>query len=476
MQITHVLPRSQGWMGRVHKSGRAGIPRLSLCLLAALTPPGHRQRLVDTRFGDPNFDDDTDLVALTAFTGEATHAYHLADEYRRHGKRVVMGGIHASMLPEEASQHVDAVVIGEAETVWPRVVNHAETGRLERIYRADDLVNLAGLPLPRRDLLDSSHYFTISSLQATRGCPYDCSFCSVTAFLGRKVRTRMVSEIVAEVRQLPNRRSIMFLDDNIAIRRTFAKELFAALQPLDIRWNSQASINCAEDTELMRLMCNSGCDFVLVGFESVDQASLDGANKGRWSKVAEYAGAIRVFHGHGINVLGSFVVGLDHDDRSVFPRTLAFIQDTGLDGAVINICTPYPGTALRAELENQGRIFDTDWSHYSNSAVTYYPRLMSPHELLDGYYWLQGKLYEPAAMARRVFKWKRNIASRIAFNVSSQRKARRLPSVKLDEIGRGPSHRELPPHVQNKPWADMLSLSACPKDLGTADSRSILVP
>jgi len=169
MRIRFLMPKSKGWLGQVHKNGKAGIPRLSLTLLAALTPDKHEVELIDTRFKDPGYDDPPDLVAISAFTGEARHSYEMADEFRRRGSKVVIGGIHVSMLPEEALEHVDSVVIGEAETTWPRVLEDLENGELKPTYRMEGFNDLAGMPIARRDLLDRNRYFTISSLQATRG-------------------------------------------------------------------------------------------------------------------------------------------------------------------------------------------------------------------------------------------------------------------------------------------------------------------
>lgn len=454
MRVLFIIPRSKGWLGQVRKNRKAGMPRLSLTLLAALTPGEHEVALLDTRFAEPDYGDPPDLVAISAFTGEVPHAYEVADEFRRRGVTVVMGGIHVSMVPDEALEHADCVVIGEAESTWPKVIEDLEAGRLQRTYRATDFHELAGTPIARRDLLDPDRYFTISSLQATRGCPFDCSFCTVTIYNGRSMRMRPIEEVVAELRTLPNRRSVMFLDDNIAIVKSYAKELFRAIKPLGIRWNSQASINCTRDPELMGLMRDSGCDFLLVGFESVDQESLNASRKGRWSNMEKYVEAIRVFHEYDINILGSFVVGLDHDTRDIFPATFRFIMDHSIDGAIINILTPYPGTALYEDYESEGRIFDHDWTNYYNSNVVYYPKGMTPAELMDGYYWLMRELYKPRNMAKRIFKRKKNVTSRIALNVSYRRKAVRFPEVAWEDVGKSAEQVSVAPEVDRQ-WTEL---------------------
>lgn len=427
---------------------------MSLCLLGALTPEGHEQTLVDARFHDPGYDDDSDLIAISAFTGEAPHAYEMADEYRKRGKTVVIGGIHVSMCPDEALKHADCVVIGEAESTWPQVIKDFEAGCLKKTYTMEKFHDLKGLAIPKRSLLDKERYFTISSAQATRGCPFDCSFCAVTIFNGRKMRTRDIGELVEEVRALPNKKNIMFLDDNIAILRDYAMELFEALKPLNIKWSSQASINCTKDPKLMKAMRDSGCDFLLIGFESVDQASLDASNKGKWCNMEKYARAIKVFHEYGINMLGSFVVGLDNDDTSIFPKTYDFITDHGIDAAIINILTPYPGTALYKEYDAEGRIFDRDWGNYYNSNVVYHPKKMTAQELLDGFHWLMRKLYTKKATLKRIFRPKRNFLSRTALNVSYHRKASKFPDMAFEDIGKGPSTLGLTPEVQSQ-WTEL---------------------
>jgi radical SAM superfamily enzyme YgiQ (UPF0313 family) len=436
MRIRFLMPSGKGWLGQVHKSGKTGIPRISLTLLAALTPDKYKIELIDTRFKEPGYDDPPDMVAISSFTNEIQHAYKMADEFRRRGSKVVMGGIHVSMLPDEALEHADCVVIGEAETTWPKVLEDFENGNLKPIYKIEGFNDLVGLPIARRDLLEKNRYFSISSLQATRGCPFDCSFCTVTIFNGRKIRMRPIKEVVKEIEMLPDKHNIMFLDDNIAANFEYAKKLFTALEPLKIRWSSQVSFNCAKDPELLQLMQKSGCDFVLIGFESVYQDSLNDSRKGRWVHVEKYAEGIRALHGYHINIIGSFVVGLDHDTKDIFPETLKFIMDNSIDAVIINILTPYPGTVLYREDKMEGRIFDRDWSNYCNSNVVYYPKKMSPAELMDGYYWLMHELYKPINVIRRVFKRKRNLKSRFVLNLSYYHKTKRYPRVKWDDIGK----------------------------------------
>jgi len=413
MRIRFLVPKSKGWLGQVHKSGKAGIPRLSLSLLAALTPEKHEVEIVDTRFNDPGYDDLPDIAAISAFTGEVQDAYAMADEFRRRGTTVVIGGIHASMLPEEAAQHADVVVIGEAERTWPRLLEDFEAGRVLPTYRVEEFHDMKDLPIARRELLEKDRYFTISSLQSGRGCPFDCSFCSVTIYNGRKMRLRPVADVVREVETLPNKRAIMFLDDNVAIVRNYAKELFKALIPLKIRWNSQTSINCTDDPELME-----------------------------------------VFHEFDVNILGSFVVGLDNDTKDIFKATLDFVMENSIDAPIINILTPYPGTVLYDEYEKAGRIFDHDWTNYYNSNVVFHPIRMTPAELIDGYYWLVRELYKPSNVAKRVFKRKGNVVSRIALNASYHRKAKRYPKIEWDRIGATDENLGLVPQV-NRQWTEL---------------------
>jgi radical SAM superfamily enzyme YgiQ (UPF0313 family) len=408
------------------RSGKAGFVRLSLPSLAALTPPDWHVRIHDTRVDPVDYDRKTDLVGITAFTAEVPSAYSIADAFRKRGVPVVMGGVHASALPEEALEHADAVVIGEAEPVWERVLRDREAGNLQRIYRAETFCDMRKMPIPRRDLLNRELYVSgFNTLQATRGCPFDCEYCAVTGVFGRTFRTRPVSEVIDEIRAFDTR-DFFFVDDNICGKPEYAKELFRALIPLKKSWGSQTSITFARDDELLRLYARSGGKYAFIGFETIAEESLAGINK-RWNKADSYGTAIQRIHDAGINILGSFIFGLDEDDGAVFRRTLDFIMKHRIDAAQYHILTPFPGTRLYRKLESEGRIIDRDWAKYHTSEVVFRPVKMTPEELETGFYRIFRETYAWRNVFKRSFRSWRGIPYRLVMNISYRNKAMRMP-------------------------------------------------
>ena len=253
-----ILPRSKrGYWGKVSKNGKAGFVRLSLPAVAALTPSDWDIEILDARTTPVDFDKKVDLVGITAFTAEIPGAYKLADGFRNKGIKVVMGGIHVSALPEEALQHADSVVVGEAEGVWEKLLSDCEKGELKQVYRSDELIEMTGMAVSRRDLLDRNMYSSFNSLQATRGCPFKCEYCAVTAFFGNKYRTRPIAEVIDEIRGFDTK-DFFFVDDNITGQPKYARELFKELIPLKRIWGGQTTINFANDEELLSLYARSG--------------------------------------------------------------------------------------------------------------------------------------------------------------------------------------------------------------------------
>jgi radical SAM superfamily enzyme YgiQ (UPF0313 family) len=362
--------------------------RLSLCpplapaALAALTPPGVDVSITDENVSAIDFEKRTDLVGITVLTSTAVRAYEIADEYRRRGVTVVLGGIHPSVLPEEASAHADAVVVGEAELTWPQLVADFQAGRIEKIYRQEKRPNLTGLPVPRRELYRRGRYVIPETISTTRGCPYACTFCSVSLFAGRTYRCRPVAEVVAEARTLSRRRPVIIVDDNIVGKPAYAKELFRALVPLKLKWIGQASVNVASDDELLALAAASGCRGLLIGFESVAPGTLVKMGK-KINRVDEYWAAVAKLHARGIAVHGAFVFGLDEDDPGIFERTVSFARQSRLESVQFSVVIPHPGTALFNELDMAGRITSKDWSRY-DSKVVFQTRSLTPEALADG--------------------------------------------------------------------------------------------
>jgi len=370
-------------------------------MVAALTPPEIEVSITDENLVPIDFNRPVDLVGITAVTSTAFRSYDIADAFRAKGSKVVLGGIHPTILPEEASQHADSVVIGEAEGIWPNLIEDFKAGELKRVYRNGIRPSLGGLPLPRRDLFAKKGYVLPNTMSTTRGCPFSCSFCSVTSFFGHTYRCRPIDEIVQEIGSFDNRRPILFVDDNIAGDPRRAKQLFSALIPYSIKWVGQASLTMAGDTELLKLAAASGCVGLFIGFESIYPASLASIGK-KFTGVDGYEQAVGKIHSHGIVIYGSFVFGLDHDDQDVFERTVRFAQKVKLEAAQFNILVPYPGTSVYEDLDRDGRILTKDWSQYHMDTLVFEPRLMSPKTLQEGHEWAWREFYSVSSFLKRV--------------------------------------------------------------------------
>ena len=383
------------------------FPVLGVTTVAALFPDDWDVSVIDEDSQHIENAGQADLVGISTLTVNAPHAYETADDFRGRGIPVVMGGMHPSALPNEALEHCDAVVVGEAEEIFSRVLDDFETGKMSGVYRGK-LADLSRAPRSRFDLLSEKQRKTLQSVQATRGCPRDCEFCSVTPFFGHKYRTRPVSSVVSEIEAMLERggsRIIFFVDDNISGRPDYAKELFKALVPLDIRWGSFASVAMARDRELMELARKSGCIELFIGFESILQENLDASNK-KWVRVDKMQEDIRIFHDHGIIVEGAFIFGHDHDAKDVFKRTVEFVQTNGIQVPVLGLLTPHPATRLRARLEKEGRLLPeaSDWRLYDGAHVLFSPARMSPEELEEGFLWAKKYCCAPRSIFKRLFR------------------------------------------------------------------------
>lgn len=376
------------------------MSQLTLPLMAALTPAKHEITVIDENVEPIDFEPDYDLVSITALTPTAPRAYEIADEFRRRGKKVVLGGVHPSLMADEAAVHADSVVIGESEETWPLLLADLENGRLKPRYTSDHKPDLAGLPFPRRDLMKEDAYLNIPKVETSRGCPFRCSFCSTTVFYGPRMRFRPVEEVVAEVKAADHR-FVFFTDNNITANKGYAKRLFKALEPLGVHWLSQGSVDMADDDELMDLAQKSGCVGMLVGFESLSDENIAEMGKKASNRVEEYEEKIRIFHKHRIGLIGCFVFGFDGDDQSVFRKTVKFIKRNNIDCPQLTVLTPFPGTSLRTELTAQNRIIHSQWEKYDVGNVTFIPRKMKPEELQAGYNWACEKVYSRLAIIMR---------------------------------------------------------------------------
>jgi radical SAM superfamily enzyme YgiQ (UPF0313 family) len=385
MKITLIVP---GW--DVHSFWRIKpfrFPLLCLSTLAALTPERHELELVDENVEELDYDSlEADLVGITAMTAQAPRAYAIAGLLRERGIKTVLGGIHPTMMPDEAMQHADAIVLGEAEGLWPQLLEDCEQGRLKRRYGSDARPSLEHLPAPRRELYLKNrrykrYYMSIDTLQTGRGCPFGCDFCSVTQFSGNTYRFRPIEDVVRELSAMKSK-LIMFMDDNIVGNPKHARELFKAIAPLHKRWFSQCSLNIANDDALLKCAAESGCDELFIGFETLSIEGLQEMHKKQNINI-DYKKAVMKLHDYGISVFGAFIFGFEHDDNASIQRTLDFTNECDMEDAQFSILTPFPGTSLFATMKAQERITTYDWSQYDFSHLVFQHNNFTKEELED---------------------------------------------------------------------------------------------
>ena len=356
-------------------------PPLNLAVVAANTPDDVRVTITDTYVEPIDWRKRPDLVGITSLTASVAGAIDLAKKFRAVGSKVVMGGIQATATPEEILQHCDAVVAGEAENTWPRLVRDFLAGKMERIYSSVEKPDLSQYKWPRRDLLKRRKYFVFNLLETSRGCPFNCMYCSDSTIYGKNYRFRPVEDVVAEIRSMSGR-FFVFVDNNVVGNPSRAKELFRALIPLRIKWVGQASITMAYDEELVRLAKRSGCLGVLVGLETLKKNVLK--TIGKPVDPARYIEYIDRIQRHGIFVQGEFIFGFDEDDQTVFDQTLEFAERAKLASARFAILKPYPGTRFYRQCVAEGRITEPDWSKFHSRHVVYKPAQLIPEQLVEG--------------------------------------------------------------------------------------------
>jgi radical SAM superfamily enzyme YgiQ (UPF0313 family) len=394
--------------GEIHRHG-AGIFKtalryapLTLTTLAALVPEELNADVVIQDEGvqplDLSFE--ADLVGITAITGTAQRAYRIADQLRTRGHTVVLGGVHATLLPEEAAAHADALVLGYGEQSWPELLRDFAGGQMKRRYFAPTGKHLTGVPIARRDLLRKERYATINSIEATRGCPHKCDFCVVPTAWSNVYAHRPIDDVVAELKTFEDRKAI-FIDLSPVEDVHYAKALYRAMFPLQMRWVGLSTARIVEDAELLRLAAQSGCKGLLIGFESISQDTLNETHK-HFHAAPQYGEVVKKLHDHGIGIQGCFVFGFDNDDESVFARTAEFVDRTGIDLPRYAVATPFPNTGLYRRLEAEGRLLHTDWSLYDVEHVVFRPRQMSPERLQEGLEWTWQQSYSWRSFFRRI--------------------------------------------------------------------------
>jgi len=408
------------WIEGNWGGGKVLAPPLILALLAGMTPPDIEVIVVDENVERVDLDANVDWVAISAMTAAAPRAYAIADAFRKRGIPVVMGGIHPTVMPEEAALHADAVVIGEAEPVWDKVLTDLRSDNLQQFYRSE-FCSLEGLSLPRRELFAGGPYI-LPLIQTARGCPNACSFCTVSTVAGRKYRFRPVDEVIAEMEEIRRRfgKRLGIVDDNFFAKPARAEELCRAMIRLGIAWGGQADLNIARHPKLLRLARRSGCRMLYVGLESVTDENLRAIHKTpNLRDGVDMGEAIQIIQATGIAVIGSFVLGLDEDHPDVFENTFEFVMRHKLAAVQCSILTPFPGTVLRDELLNEERILpDKGWDEYSFSRCVYKPRHMTPEELIAGRLRLCQRIFSIPNIFYRLWPPNRDILLRLGANIS----------------------------------------------------------
>lgn len=386
------------------------LPYLGLLKVASLTPPDWQVSIIDEKVEALDPTQEADLVGITAMTPAANRGYEIAEAFRQRGIKVVMGGMHISKMPEEALQHCDSVVIGEAEGLWEGILKDCEQGSLRKVYRHENgYPSLEGRPAPNWGLYRDKGYMPVHFIETTRGCPHNCEYCSVTSSFGGKFRNRPIDEVEEEIKGLKPfdgrftlKNVVFFVDDNIISSRKHARELLQRIRPYNLKWLGQTSVNIAKDDEMLGLCRDSGCLGLLIGFETLSAENLSNVGKS-FNKPGDYIDVIKKLHDYGLGVNGSFVLGFDHDDEGVFDRTAEFIVKAKLDVCYFSILTPYPGTALYYRMLSEGRLIDNDWSNYNTNNVVFRPRLMKPEKLLDGFHQVLKDCFSYPAILKRLW-------------------------------------------------------------------------
>ena len=401
MKITLIRPNM------IKERQSDALEPLAFSILKGLTPKGIDIQLFDDRIEEVDFDEKTDLVALSVETFAAKRAYEISSIYRKKGIPVVMGGFHPSFMPDEILEHADSVVIGDAEGVWEKVLADVKKGNLAKKYKKN-LTSLEGINFSR-DLFSDKKYNKMIPIQYSRGCKFNCDFCSINAFYENRLLQRPINEVMSEIEEI-GAKYYFITDDNIFINKKKAKEFFRSLIPLKIKWVCQVSVDVTNDDELMELMSRSGCMAAIVGFESLDNQNLKLMNKNINIK-NDYSLIVKKFQQYGIMIFGTFVFGYDFDTPEVFDKTLEFAIDSKMFIAQFNPLMPMPGTTLYQRLKEENRlIYDKWWidPNYKWGHSMYKPKTMTPEELQEGSYRIRTKFNEYNSILRRALTKKNN--------------------------------------------------------------------
>lgn len=399
------------------------FPPLGLACVAAVTPSDWAVKIIDENFDHFAFEE-ADLVGITAFTSNINRAYEIARIYRERGIKVIMGGIHASMNPDEALRYVDSVVIGEVEGVWGNVLSDFADNKLLSAYTGHQIDLKQSRIIPRHDLLHPGYFW--HSVQTSRGCPFNCYFCSVTEYLGKEYRQRDVSDVLDELERIPGK-YITFVDDNLIGHSqehySRAIELFDGMiqRKLNKKWWMQTSINAIDNEHVIELAAQAGCMYAFIGFETIASEMLKGMKKGINLKIGidNYKKVVDTFHKYGVGVLGAFIVGNDHESPAYYKELADYLVHSGIDIIQITVLTPLPGTHLMRQLEQEGRLiyqdFPLDWDKYRFSYMVHRPQGIDAEAVYIGNNFIKNRIYSSPAYQYRLLKSFLNLRSMTNF-------------------------------------------------------------
>ena len=404
MRVLLIAPTALDSDGQPIKQKKLHLPGLTLPMLAAVTPPDVELRLLCESVEDIPYEEHWDLVGLTGMGSGIVRAWEIADQFRKKNTKVVMGGIAASLAnPDWTLEHADALVCGEAEEIWPRLLEDFRRGEMRQLYKMEKRPDINTLPLPRLDLFNKKKLGFWRPVQATRGCPFPCTFCSVQSFFERSYRKRPVDQVIRDViaAKKSGSKFIAFIDDNIGVDWNYFEELMTALIPEKIIWMSQCSLHIANKPDMLKLAYKSGCRLLSFGIESVNEKSIEWIEK-NFNHPLQYTEAINQIRKHGIDVSTEMVIGLDGDDGSVFQKTYDFILGNRISVPRVHILTPIPGTHLYDEMEQDGRIINREFGRYSGGQVVFRPKNIKPEDLQKNYWKLYEHLFTPGNIVKRI--------------------------------------------------------------------------
>ncbi|NNE02816.1 MAG: B12-binding domain-containing radical SAM protein [Flavobacteriaceae bacterium] len=406
MKVLLIAPTALDNKGNPITQGRLYLPGLTLPMLAAVTPSYVKLKLVYETVDKIPFNESWDLVGLTGMGSGIYRAWQIGDIFRSKGVKVVLGGIGASLLgQEECLKHCDSIVLGEAEDIWPHVINDARQGQLKQFYSSPFPPDINNLPVPRLDLLEKNKLGLWRPVQVARGCPHSCNFCSVSTYYNRSYRKQPIENVIRDVRAAKKTGSkfIAFIDDNIGVDFNYSKKLWEALISEKIIWISQCSLHITERPDMLKLAYESGCRLLSFGIETTSETSLSNIGK-TFNNPERYSESIALIKSHGIDVSTEMMIGLDGDDSSVYQKTFDFIMNNHISTPRIHIFTPIPGTPVYQELENEKRIVHKNFNLYSGGNVVFKPKKLSIADLQLNYWKLYKELFKLKSIWRRIKK------------------------------------------------------------------------